>query len=49
MENINLNSIPKNLPVPKNDGLCDHLEGMEIPDIKLLTQSEENLKLRRKE
>ena len=41
--------MPKNLPVPKNDGLCDHLEGMEIPDIKLLTQSEENLKLRRKE
>ena len=49
MNNINNNSIPDNFPKPENDGLCDHLEGMSIPDISLLTQNGDSLKLRRKE
>ena len=44
-----LNSIPNNLPVPKNDGLCKHLLGMEIPEISLLTSNGDYIKLRRKE
>ena len=44
MNKINNNSIPENFPKPENDGLCDHLEGMSIPDISLLTQNGDNLK-----
>ena len=44
-----LNSIPNNLPVPKDDGLCKHLLGMEIPEISLLTSNGDYIKLRRKE
>lgn len=28
-------SLPKDLPVPKDDGACVHLEGMLVPSIKL--------------
>ena len=35
--------------MPKNDGLCDHLKGMEIPDISLLTPNGELIKIKRKE
>ena len=31
----NLTEIPKNLPVPEDDGLCDHLIGMSLPNISL--------------
>ena len=44
-----LNSIPNNLSVPKDDGLCKHLLGMEIPEISLLTSNGDYIKLRRKE
>ena len=44
-----LNSIPNNLPVLKDDGLCKHLLGMEIPEISLLTSNGDYIKLRRKE
>ena len=33
-------TLPDNLPVPENDGACDHLLGLEIPSIKL--QSTQN-------
>jgi peroxiredoxin len=31
----NLYALPKNLPVPVDDGACDHLPGMRVPDISL--------------
>ncbi|MDO8961500.1 MAG: peroxiredoxin [Methylophilus sp.] len=30
-----LNTLPANLPVPEDDGACQHLIGMAIPDIAL--------------
>lgn len=32
---VNLNQIPPNLPVPKDDGLADHLVGTRLPSISL--------------
>ncbi len=49
MKKINYNILPDNLPIPKNDGLCDHLTDMEIPDVSLLTSNGDYIKLRRKE
>ncbi len=31
----NLNQLPSNLPVPLDDGLADHLIGMQLPNISL--------------
>jgi peroxiredoxin len=31
----NLYALPENLPVPVDDGACDHLPGMRLPDISL--------------
>jgi len=31
----NLYELPKNLPVPQDDGACDHLTGMTLPPIGL--------------
>lgn len=31
----NLYELPKNLPIPVDDGACDHLPGMDVPSILL--------------
>ena len=31
----NVMELPKNLPVPQDDGACDHLTGMALPQIEL--------------
>ncbi len=31
----NLNELPNNLPVPVDDGACDHLGGLRLPEISL--------------
>ncbi|HEY7657092.1 MAG TPA: peroxiredoxin [Burkholderiales bacterium] len=31
----NLYELPKNLPVPRDDGACDHLTGMKLPPVRL--------------
>jgi len=31
----NLHELPKDLPVPQDDGACDHLKGMKLPAIAL--------------
>jgi peroxiredoxin len=31
----NLYELPKNLPVPVDDGACDHLLGMQLPSVSL--------------
>lgn len=33
----NLYELPENLPVPVDDGACDHLSGMELPSVPLLS------------
>jgi peroxiredoxin len=35
MRSDDLYSIPSNLPVPIDDGACDHLVGMQVPSIAL--------------
>lgn len=35
MRSDNLHELPKNLPVPVDDGACDHLTGMRLPPLKL--------------
>jgi peroxiredoxin len=32
----NLNQLPTDLPVPQDDGVCNHLKGMKLPKISLL-------------
>lgn len=32
---MSLEQLPDDLPIPKDDGACDHLTGTELPDIKL--------------
>ncbi len=32
----NLNQLPTDLPVPKDDGACNHLVGMALPNVALL-------------
>jgi peroxiredoxin len=31
----NLHELPKDLPVPQDDGACDHLAGMKLPSVAL--------------
>jgi peroxiredoxin len=35
MRSDNLHAIPPDLPVPQDDGACDHLRGVELPSIRL--------------
>ncbi len=32
---MSLYELPEGLPVPADDGACDHLEGMTVPSIEL--------------
>ena len=44
---MNFTVLPTNLPIPKQDGACDHLLNTKIPDISLPTQDGNFLKLNR--
>jgi peroxiredoxin len=44
---MNLADLPTNLSKPKQDGACDHLMNLTIPDIALPTQDDNLLKLNR--
>jgi peroxiredoxin len=35
MRSDDLYSVPSNLPVPHDDGACDHLFGLEVPSLRL--------------
>src|SRR5919201_4334418 len=35
----NLSELPDNLPVPLDDGACDHLTGMRLPSVALMSTS----------
>ena len=41
----NLLTLPDNLPVPENDGACDHLEGMKFPELDLLSTNDRTINL----
>ena len=47
MKEQDLANVPENLPVPKDDGACDHLVGMEIPSIALAATTGGNVDLAR--
>jgi peroxiredoxin len=38
--------LPANLPVPEDDGACDHLRGQRFPDLALLSTSGDPVNLR---
>lgn len=40
-----LSKIPEGLPVPTDDGTCDHLEGTQLPAVTLRTTSDRDLEL----
>ncbi len=42
-----INQLPPNLPVPLDDGACDHLPGLSVPSIKLKTTRNRLLDLSR--
>jgi len=44
---MKLSKLPSNLPLPEDDGACNHLEGAAIPDISLPNQDNKFLKLKR--
>ncbi len=46
---MNLSILPKNLPIPVDDGKCKHLLNKQIPDISLPNQDANLLKLNRKD
>jgi peroxiredoxin (alkyl hydroperoxide reductase subunit C) len=39
--------LPSGLPVPKDDGACTHLPGLQVPDISLASTSENAVNLAR--
>lgn len=42
---MNLEETPNNLPVPKDDGACDHLTKMVFPDIELSCTDGSNINI----
>ena len=47
MRTDNLYALPANLPVPKDDGACDHLRGLTLPSIGLKATSGATIDLSR--
>jgi peroxiredoxin len=39
MRTDNLYTLPENLPVPQDDGACDHLRGLTLPTVSLMATS----------
>ena len=35
LKDADLTAVPANLPVPEDDGACDHLRGLKVPPIPL--------------
>ena len=40
-------SIPANLPIPSDDGACEHLENMLLPDVSLRSTDDKKINLSR--
>ncbi|MDQ4042893.1 MAG: peroxiredoxin, partial [Actinomycetota bacterium] len=41
----NLHELPESLPVPTDDGACDHLPGMRLPPVALPSTAGERVDL----
>jgi peroxiredoxin len=41
----NLHELPKDLPVPQDDGACSHLTGMKLPQVALVTTAGQRVDL----
>ena len=41
-----LNELPTDLPIPEDDGACDHLPGKPLPDIELTTTQARRVNVR---
>jgi len=41
----NLYTLPENLPIPTDDGACDHLTGMRLPSLALPSTSDRTVNL----
>lgn len=42
---MNLQQIPNDLPIPEDDGACDHLTGMALPEIELICTDDSTINL----
>ena len=42
---MSLQNLPDNLPVPQDDGACDHLTGLRLPHVTLLASDGTRLEL----
>ena len=42
-----ISSIPANLPIPSDDGACEHLENMLMPDVSLWSTDDQKINLSR--
>jgi len=42
----NLLTLPDNLPVPEDDGACDHLEGIKVPAVNVMSTNDREINLR---
>ena len=40
-----LSDLPDDLPIPEDDGACDHLSGMEVPSIILRATNDEEINI----
>lgn len=45
MSDANLNELPNNLPIPIDDGACNHLKGKKIPSIGFNSTDGKNVDL----
>ena len=41
----NLYELPKDLPIPLDDGACDHLPGMQLPSVPLISTADRTVDL----
>jgi peroxiredoxin len=44
---MELSTLPNNLPIPKDDGAADHLEGQLFPDITFIATNNEHVNIQR--
>ncbi len=42
---MNLEQVPSDLPIPKDDGACDHLTEMKIPELELACTNEKSFNI----
>ena len=46
LKDADLTAVPANLPVPEDDGACDHVRGLKVPSIPLASTDGRTVDLR---